>query len=151
MHVHQVRRRDELIIPDFLQQHGSRQQLIATLHHILQQPKLPRQQIDRAVAAFGGTLNQVELQRPYTQRRLARFGRPAQQGLQPGDKLDECERFREVVVTAHSQSAHAIIDGAQGTQHQHGSADLVLPQCFDHREPIHSRQQSIHDHGVGLR
>src|ERR1700693_5718951 len=32
MHVHQVRRWDELIVPDLLQKHGSLHQLIAALH-----------------------------------------------------------------------------------------------------------------------
>src|ERR1700733_3940855 len=50
MHVHQVHRRNELIVPDLLQKHGSRQQVVAALHHIFEQAKLARQQIDHAVA-----------------------------------------------------------------------------------------------------
>src|SRR6202035_4495492 len=73
MDVHQVRRRNELIVPDLLQKHRSRQQLIAALHHIFEQAKLARQQIDHAVAAFGGTFDQVEFKRPGAQRGLARF------------------------------------------------------------------------------
>ena len=39
MHVDKVGRRDEFVVPNLLQKHGSRQQLIATLHHIFEQAK----------------------------------------------------------------------------------------------------------------
>src|SRR5438270_6524348 len=86
VYVNKVGRRNEFVIPDLLQKHGSRQQLIAPLHHIFKQAKLARQQIDRTVAALGGALDQVEFERPCPQCRLAGFRRPPQQRLQPGDK-----------------------------------------------------------------
>ena len=51
MHVDKVGRRNEFVIPDFLEQHGPRQHLIATLHHVFQQAKLTRQQIDHAISS----------------------------------------------------------------------------------------------------
>ena len=45
MNINQVRRRNEFVVPDFLQKHRARQQLIAALHHILEQAKLTRQKI----------------------------------------------------------------------------------------------------------
>src|SRR5882757_3800298 len=43
MHVDKIGSRDEFIVPDFLEQHGPRQQLVAALHHVLKQSKLARQ------------------------------------------------------------------------------------------------------------
>ena len=103
MHVDQIGRRNELVIPDLLQKHGSRQQLVASLHHVFEQAKFARQQIDDAIAAFGGPLDQVELKRPDPQGRLTRFHRPAQQRLYPGDEFDDREGFGEIVVAAAPQ------------------------------------------------
>jgi len=41
--VHQIGRRHELVVPDFLEQHRARQQLVASLHHVFEQPELSRQ------------------------------------------------------------------------------------------------------------
>ena len=101
VYVNKVGRRNKLVIPDFLQKHGSRQQLIASLHHVFKQAKFSRQKIDHAIAALCGALDQIEFQRPYSQRRLARFRRPAQQGLHPGHKFYKRKRLGEVVVATH--------------------------------------------------
>src|ERR1700738_3578564 len=43
MHVDKICGRDEFVVPDFLEQHGPRQQLVAALHHVFKQSKLARQ------------------------------------------------------------------------------------------------------------
>src|SRR5882757_8355175 len=48
MYVDKVGRRHELVIPDLFQKHGSRQQLVASLHHVFKQTKLARQKINYA-------------------------------------------------------------------------------------------------------
>src|ERR1700759_351370 len=63
--VDEVGRRNELVIPHFLQKHGSRQQLIAPLHHVFKQAKFSRQEFDHPVASLGGALDQIEFQRSY--------------------------------------------------------------------------------------
>ena len=67
--INQVRRRNEFVVPDFLEKHGARQQLIATLHHI-RAGETHAAKINRTVAAFGGALDQIQFQRPCPQRRL---------------------------------------------------------------------------------
>jgi len=114
MHVDKVGRRDEFVIPDFLEQHGTRQQLIATLHHIFQQTELTRQQIDHAIAPFDGAPDQIEFERPCPQRRLARLRRTAQQRFYSRDEFDEREWFGEIVVATHPQSTDAVVDRAIG-------------------------------------
>src|SRR6516165_11849131 len=54
VHVNEIALWHEFIVPDFLEKHGPGQQLILSAHHVLKQPKLARQQVDRADAAFGG-------------------------------------------------------------------------------------------------
>src|SRR5882672_9102778 len=61
VYVDKVGRRNELVVPDLLQKHGSRQQLVAPLHHVFKQAKLSRQKIDHAIAALGGALDQIQL------------------------------------------------------------------------------------------
>src|ERR1700681_3164753 len=62
--VDQVRRGNEFVIPDLLQQHGPRQQLITALHHVFEQAKLARQQVDRPLAAFRGAFDKIEFELP---------------------------------------------------------------------------------------
>ena len=104
--------------------------------------------VDDAIAAFGGTLDQVELEWPCPQRRFAQFRRTAQQRLDPGDEFDEREGFGEIVVATHPQSAHTVVHRAQRAQHQHRGTHLVLAQRLDDRKSVHSGQQPIDDHGV---
>src|SRR6266404_597290 len=139
MHVHEVGRRHEFVVPDLLQQHGTGQQLVAALHHVFKEPKLAWQQFDHPIAALGGAFDQIQLQRSYPQDGLARFNRPAQQRFYPGDKLHDSEWLGQIIVTAHPQSAYAIVYGAERAQYQHGGAYLLLSQRLDDRETIHSR------------
>src|SRR6266852_6308430 len=72
MDVHQVRLRNELVLPYFLEEHCARKNLILALHHVFEQAKLARQQIDRAVAPLGGPRDQVELGDQHIDTRLRR-------------------------------------------------------------------------------
>jgi hypothetical protein len=56
MHVHKIASRNELVIPNFLKQHCARQQLILPTHHVLEQAKFTRQEVDRALTGFGRRL-----------------------------------------------------------------------------------------------
>jgi hypothetical protein len=87
MHVHKIASRNELVIPNFLKQHCARQQLILPAHHVFEQAKFTRQEVDRALTPFGGTRQQIELERTDAQQGIAVLRRPPQQGFQPRDRL----------------------------------------------------------------
>src|SRR6184192_1565493 len=55
VHVNEIALRHEFVLPDLFEQHGAGQQLILSAHYVFKQTKLAWQQIDRAIAAFGGT------------------------------------------------------------------------------------------------
>ena len=82
---------------------------------------------------------------------FAAVDRTAQQRLYPRDQLDDRERFCEVIISAHSQSAHPVVHRAERTQDENGRPDLVVAKCLDDGQPIHSRQHAIDDHGIGAR
>ena len=67
MDVNEIGRRHELIVPDLFEQHGAREQLVASLHHVLEQAEFPRQQLDRAVAALGRPFDEVEFKWSHAQ------------------------------------------------------------------------------------
>ena len=81
MHVHKIASRNELVIPNFLKQHCARQQLILPAHHVFEQAKFTRQEVDRALTPFGGTRQQIELERTDAQQGIAVLRRPPQQGF----------------------------------------------------------------------
>src|SRR6516164_10472016 len=78
VHVNEIALRHEFIVPDLLEQHGASQQLILSTHHVFKQAKLARQQIDRAIATFGGARQQIELEWSNTQCGITVFRGAAQ-------------------------------------------------------------------------
>src|SRR5882672_2648488 len=58
--VHEIGLRNELVLPHFLEEHGAREDLVLPLHHVFEQAKLARQQIDGAIAPPGRALDQVD-------------------------------------------------------------------------------------------
>src|SRR5882762_11790913 len=150
MHVHKVGLRDELVFPHLFEQHGTRQRLVLATHHILEQAEFPRQQLNGAVAALCRTLDEIELERPDLKFRLQAGGRTPQQSFDPCDQLDEIERLGEIVVTSRPQSPYAVVDGPESAQDQDRGAHLILSQCFDDGDTVHSRQQSIDDQGIRI-
>src|ERR1700730_11016972 len=77
MHVDEVGLRDEFVFPHLFEQHGTRQRLVLAAHHILEQAEFPRQQLNGAIAAPGGALDEIELERPDLKLRLEARGRAA--------------------------------------------------------------------------
>src|ERR1700693_1883 len=49
----------ELVVPDLFQQHGARQHLVFAAHHVFQQAKFARQQINHSLATPGGALDEI--------------------------------------------------------------------------------------------
>jgi hypothetical protein len=72
------------------------------------------------------------------------------QRFDPCDQFDDGERFREIVVAASPQSAHAVVDGSERTQHQHGRSHLFLPGNFDNGQAVDAGKQAVNNHDVGL-
>ena len=68
MHVNKIGGGNEFVIPDLFEQHGPGQQLLPAAHHVFQEAKLARKQIDHAIAASRGALDQVKFERPRPQR-----------------------------------------------------------------------------------
>src|SRR5882757_10102062 len=68
MNIHEVRFRNELVVPDLFEEGCSREQLSAPLHHVLEQPKLARSQVDLTVATLRSAIQKIEFQWPHAQR-----------------------------------------------------------------------------------
>src|SRR6266404_9305395 len=81
MNIHEVRFRNELVVPDLLEESCPRQQLAIPLHHVFEQPKLTRPQIDLTIAALRSAIEEIELQRSDPQHRFIRRGRQPDQGF----------------------------------------------------------------------
>src|SRR6195256_4823174 len=150
MHVDEVGLWDEFVFPYLFEQHGARQRLILAAHHILEQAEFPRQQLDGAVAAPGGTLDEIELERPDLKLRLEAGGRASQQRFDPCDQLHEIERLGEIIIASRAQSPYAVVDGSKSAQNQDRGAHLILSQGFDDGDAVHSWQQSIDDHCIRI-
>jgi hypothetical protein len=69
-------------------------------------------------------------------------------------RLKACEQFREgeglyeVVVCAAIEVGDALLDGAQGGQHQDRRADSLGPQPVQHLQARQAGQQQVEYHGV---
>src|ERR1700747_3016567 len=67
VNVDEIGFRNELVVPHLRQDGCACQQLVASLHHVLEQMKLAWPQIDPTVAALRGSIQEIELQRSHTQ------------------------------------------------------------------------------------
>src|SRR5712671_1951345 len=148
MHVDEVGLWDELVFPHLFEQHCARQRLVLATHHILEQAEFPRQQLNGAVAALCRTLDEIELERPDLEFRLEAGGRAPQQRFDPCDQLHEIERLGEIIIASRAQSPYAVVDGSKSAQDQDRGAQLILSQCFDDGDTVHSWQQSIDDQRI---
>ena len=63
MNINQVRLWNEFIAPYFIEELGSSQQLVATLHHVSEQLELARPQINLPVTTSCSSIEAIELQR----------------------------------------------------------------------------------------
>ena len=150
VHVDEIAARHEFVVPDLLEQHGAGEQLVFAAHHVFEQTKFPRQQLDGALAAPGRAPEEIEFQRTDAQDGILAFRRPAQQRLDTGDKLDDRERLGEIIVAARAQPAHPVVDRAERAEYQHGSAHAFLPHHFNDGEAVDPGKQAVDDHGVGF-
>ena len=62
MNINQVRLWNEFIAPYFIEELGSCQQLVATLHHVSEQLELARPQINMTIATLRGAIDEIEHQ-----------------------------------------------------------------------------------------
>lgn len=65
--------RYDFVIPDFPQDRRARQQRVALFHHVPEQLKFARPQVDPAVAALCGAIQEIELQRSNAQHDITRL------------------------------------------------------------------------------
>jgi len=93
VNVDQIALRDELVVPNFLEEHGTRQQLVLAAHHVFEKTELAWKKIDRTLASLCGASQEIEFQRPDTQGRTDALRRPTQQGVDPGDEFKDRKGF----------------------------------------------------------
>jgi hypothetical protein len=107
--------------------------LILATHHIFEQAKFARQEIDRAIAAFGSPRQQIKLKRSNAQHGVPVLRGPAQQCFEPCDQLDNRKRLREIIVATRPQTAYTIVHCPKRAQDQNRGAYALLPDDFDDR------------------
>src|SRR5580658_4360897 len=120
MHIDYIGLRVEVIIPDMLEQHGSRHHLARILHQIFEEPEFARLQDDFLGRARDLVRQPVEREVGDAQDRLLRraFGAAARQRLHPGQQLRESVRLGQIVVAAGAQALDAVVDLAERGQNQ---------------------------------
>ena len=79
MNIDKIRFRNEFIVPYLFQEVSPRQQFVTPLHHVFEQLKLARPQIDATVATLRGSIDKIELQRAHAQLRFISQGRRPEQ------------------------------------------------------------------------
>ena len=62
VNVHEIGLGREVVIPNFLKEHFSRQHLAFASHHIFEQTEFAGPEIDRTLAASDGACQKIELQ-----------------------------------------------------------------------------------------
>ena len=134
-------------VPHPLQEHGARHHLSGAAHEKLEELELARRELDLAPAAGHPPGDQIELEiLDLEARGFAARGAPAQQRLDARQELGERERLGEIVIAPRLEPADAVVDAAEGGQHQHRSLDAPLAQTLDDREAVELRQHAIgHD------
>src|SRR5229473_4088368 len=71
VNVNEVGLGNEVVVPHLLQQHRARQHLLLATHHVFEQAEFARQQINRAIPALGGALDEIKLEWAYPEHRIA--------------------------------------------------------------------------------
>src|SRR5215467_6233949 len=114
-----IGRRIKMQVPYMLQQHGARDRLTAITCQIRQQSKFARQQFDLSPAATGDPRKQIDLQIADAQHRLLdhRCAAPGKR-VDPRQHLAECKRLDQIIITACTQAAHAIVDFTKSAEYQ---------------------------------
>src|SRR5208282_6032838 len=75
--------RQELVVPDVLEQHRPGDDLVWPAHEVFEQLELARQQIDAPIAAPDLALDEIHLERAGAQAGRARIGDASRQSLDP--------------------------------------------------------------------
>src|SRR5579863_4256547 len=63
MDIDEIRARNKLVVPNISQERFARQDPVAPFHHVSQQPKFARPEIDRSPASFSRLIEQINLER----------------------------------------------------------------------------------------
>src|SRR6516225_3264381 len=113
-----VGRRIEMQIPYVLQEHGTRDHLTGIAGQVRQQTELSRQQLDFATTSAGD----------------------------PRQHFTECERLDEIIVTACTQAAHAIVDFTKSAKDQRRREDPLFPYAANNLDPVDLRQHAVNRH-----
>ncbi|MNS97843.1 hypothetical protein D3C72_1321920 [compost metagenome] len=116
-------------------------------HQVFEQTKFARLQGDLPVGARHAHGAHVEHQVGHLQ--LRRFGHGCgapQQRFDARQQFIDGERFRQVIVAAAAQAAHALVDAGQGRQHQHGRVAAHAAQARDDGQTIDLAGQQAVEH-----
>jgi hypothetical protein len=150
VHVGDVGLRIEVQVPDAFQQHGAGDDLPGPPHQELQQLEFLGGEVDVLAGARDFASQQVEFQvRHFEATGFRQRGAAPAECFDARQQLGERERLGEIVVAAHFESVHPIIDGAERRQNQHRRAIVALAQGSDDRQAVQMRQLAIgNDHVV---
>src|SRR5436190_1624278 len=144
--VDHVRAALEREVPEVLQERHPRDRLVRTAHEVLQQGELLRGELDRRSAPLHVVERGIEAEIPDLEHRRPLLTPAAEEGADAGVQLLEGERLRQVVVRAHVETAHAIVDGVSRGEHQDGRPRSRLPETPADLEPVGSRSVRVEDH-----
>src|SRR5260370_34183701 len=87
VHIDEIRVRDETIVPYLLEEHRAGHHLALAAYHVLEEPKLAREQVDAAVSPLRRALGQIELERAHPPPRLSGPLPAARDGIGPAPRL----------------------------------------------------------------
>src|SRR3569832_290376 len=101
----------KVILPDLLQQHGSRDDPPWMTKEIFEQTKFARQQLYLVAVAMYRLLDQIHLEVADAQFRGAHVVEAAQHRFDTGRKHDQSKQQKQIVVAAGLQPLDLFIDG----------------------------------------
>jgi len=145
VHVDQVGTRVEVIAPDFLEDHHSRQNLPGIAHQEFQQLVFGGQQAQGLIGAAGFAADQVQFQIGHAQGGFEFLDRAfaPQQHFDARRHFIRGERFGEVVITAGTQATHTFVHIGEGADHQDRRRDADGAQGGDDGQAIEFRQHAV--------
>ncbi len=79
---------------------------------------------------------------------LAHPAAPPQHHLQPRRQLAGVERLGQVIVAAGPEASDALVDVAEGADHQHRRVDAGGVEPADHLQAVQARQHAVQGDGV---
>ncbi len=146
VNVNHVGLRVEMVIPNPLEEHGARHHLARTTGEKLENGPFAGLQLEFARTAPGRTAEQIENQIANPDIGLHRLAPTAPgQGLESRQQLGERKGLDKIIITAGTESRHAILDTAPRREKKDRDFYLILAQGFDDRKPVEARQHAV-DH-----